>query len=185
MHIEYRRMRKYCVKETSKVTTDFSAMLLLTIDEPRTSKRSIIIIYFKANEEATADLRVHVFVCAEQRRDTFRNLVNPFIESRNAFKLMTIFSNISKVYSNMLYGALVLCLSLLMEFFSFPICYLSISTLGVSLSPQHGVSSGCGWKNGHLLFRVAANILIKQPRTNDREWSSSLGVGCRARNPSP
>jgi hypothetical protein len=26
-------------------------------------------------------------------------------------------------------------------------------------------------------FKVAVNILNKQPRTNDKEWSSSLGVG--------
>jgi hypothetical protein len=28
-----------------------------------------------------------------------------------------------------------------------------------SLSPQHGVSSGCGWRNGLQLWKVAANIL--------------------------
>jgi hypothetical protein len=32
---------------------------------------------------------------------------------------------------------------------------------------------------------VAANILNKQPRTNDKGWSSSLGVGRGANNPSP
>jgi hypothetical protein len=49
--------------------------------------------------------------------------------------------------------------------------------LGGSLSPQHGVSSGCGWRNGLQLWRVAANILNKQMRTNDKGWSSSLGLG--------
>jgi hypothetical protein len=49
-----------------------------------------------------------------------------------------------------------------------------------SLSPQHGSSSGCGWRNG---WRLAANILNKEPRTNDKGWFSSLGVGRRAKNP--
>jgi hypothetical protein len=31
------------------------------------------------------------------------------------------------------------------------------------LSPQHGACSGCGWKDGLQLWRVAANILNKQP----------------------
>jgi hypothetical protein len=31
--------------------------------------------------------------------------------------------------------------------------------------------------------RLAANILNKQPRTNDKGWSSSLGVGHGANNP--
>jgi hypothetical protein len=34
------------------------------------------------------------------------------------------------------------------------------------------------------LWRLAANILNKQPRTNDKGWSSSLGVGHGANNPS-
>jgi hypothetical protein len=41
--------------------------------------------------------------------------------------------------------------------------------LGGYLSPQHGASSGFGW-------RLAANELNKQPRTKDKGWSSSLGV---------
>jgi hypothetical protein len=32
------------------------------------------------------------------------------------------------------------------------------------------------------LWRLAANILNKQPRTNDKGWSSSLGVGRGANN---
>jgi hypothetical protein len=47
------------------------------------------------------------------------------------------------------------------------------------------VSSGCGWKNGLQILRVAVNILNKQPRTEDKGWSSSLGVGSGANNPSP
>jgi hypothetical protein len=42
-----------------------------------------------------------------------------------------------------------------------------------SLSPQQGASSGCRWMNGLWLWRLAANILNKQPRTNDK----GLGVG--------
>jgi hypothetical protein len=33
------------------------------------------------------------------------------------------------------------------------------------LSPQDDASSGCGWWNGLQLWRVAANILNKQPQT--------------------
>jgi hypothetical protein len=54
--------------------------------------------------------------------------------------------------------------------------------LGGSLSPQHGASSGCGWRNS---LHLAANILNKQQRTNDKAWSSTLWVGCGANNPSP
>jgi hypothetical protein len=50
--------------------------------------------------------------------------------------------------------------------------------LGGSLSPQHDASSGCLWM-------VTPNILNKQPRTSDKGWSSSLGVGHGANNPSP
>jgi hypothetical protein len=38
---------------------------------------------------------------------------------------------------------------------------------------------------GLQIWRVAANILNKQSRTADRGWSSSLGVGQGANNPSP
>jgi hypothetical protein len=56
---------------------------------------------------------------------------------------------------------------------------------GGVLSPQHGASSGYGWRNGLRLWKVAANILNKQPRTDNKGLSSSLGVGCGANNPSP
>jgi hypothetical protein len=56
---------------------------------------------------------------------------------------------------------------------------------GGSLSPQHGASSGSGWRNGLQLCRVDGNILNKQPRTNERGWSSSLGVGSGADKPLP
>jgi hypothetical protein len=46
-----------------------------------------------------------------------------------------------------------------------------------TLSPQHGASSGCGWRNGLQLWRSVANILNKKPRTDNKGRSSSLGLG--------
>jgi hypothetical protein len=42
------------------------------------------------------------------------------------------------------------------------------------------------WNDGLQLFRVAANIRVlnKQPNTDDKEWSFSLGVGSGANNTS-
>jgi hypothetical protein len=51
---------------------------------------------------------------------------------------------------------------------------ISFSKLRGSLSPQHD-ASGCGWRNGLQLWRVAANMLNKEPWTNVKRWSSSLG----------
>ena len=51
--------------------------------------------------------------------------------------------------------------------------------------PRHVASSGCAWRNGLSIWRVAANKLNKQPRTADEGWSSSLGVGRGANNASP
>jgi hypothetical protein len=36
--------------------------------------------------------------------------------------------------------------------------------------------------DGFQIWRIAANILNKQSRTADKEWSSSLGVGRGANN---
>jgi hypothetical protein len=56
----------------------------------------------------------------------------------------------------------------------------------VPLSPQHGVSSGCGWRGGLQQWTVAANILNKQQQTNNpsaektsllRKIMNSLGPG--------
>jgi hypothetical protein len=58
------------------------------------------------------------------------------------------------------------------------------SMLFGSLVTTAGSSSGLGWRNGLSLWKVAANILNKQPRTNDEESSSNLGVGSGANNPS-
>jgi hypothetical protein len=55
----------------------------------------------------------------------------------------------------------------------------------VNTSSQHGASSGCGWRNGLQLWKLAVNILNKQPRTDNKGWSSSLGVGRGDNNPSP
>ena len=40
-------------------------------------------------------------------------------------------------------------------------------------------------KYGYWIWRVAANKLNKQSRTNHKGWSSGLGVGRDAKNPSP
>jgi hypothetical protein len=40
-------------------------------------------------------------------------------------------------------------------------------------------------EEGPPIWRVAVNKLNKQPRTADEGWSSSLGVGRGANNPSP
>jgi hypothetical protein len=47
----------------------------------------------------------------------------------------------------------------------------------VPLSPQHGASWRCGWRDGLQQCRVAVNILNKQQRINDKGWSSSWGMG--------
>jgi hypothetical protein len=43
--------------------------------------------------------------------------------------------------------------------------YNIIATISRSLSPRHDSSSGCGWRNGLRIWRVAANTLNKQSRT--------------------
>jgi hypothetical protein len=54
-----------------------------------------------------------------------------------------------------------------------------------SLSPWHSVSSGCGWRNGPQIWRVAVNTLNKQSWTAEKGWSSSFRVGRGANNSSP
>jgi hypothetical protein len=39
--------------------------------------------------------------------------------------------------------------------------------------------------DGFQIWRVAANILNKHSQTADKGWSSSLEVGCGAKNSSP
>jgi hypothetical protein len=55
-------------------------------------------------------------------------------------------------------------------------------------SPCHHSMAGPRVADGRddlQLWRLAANILNKQPRTNDKGWSSSLRVGRGPNNPSP
>jgi hypothetical protein len=52
---------------------------------------------------------------------------------------------------------------------------------------RHGMARPQVADGGDALqvWRVAANMFNKQSRTADKEWSSSLGVGCGANNSSP
>jgi hypothetical protein len=50
------------------------------------------------------------------------------------------------------------------------------SMINGSLSSQHCVSSGCGWRNSLQVWKVAANVLNKQSWGADKGWSSSLGI---------
>jgi hypothetical protein len=54
-----------------------------------------------------------------------------------------------------------------------------------SLSSQHGASSGCGWRNGLQLWRLAAIVLNKQQRADKKGWPYGLGVGHGVNNASP
>jgi hypothetical protein len=45
------------------------------------------------------------------------------------------------------------------------------------LSAQHGASSGCGWKVGNKIRRVAANILNKQSQQPTRGSPPAWGLG--------
>ena len=47
--------------------------------------------------------------------------------------------------------------------------------IGGSLSPRHGASSSCGWRYNLQIWRLAANILNNQPRTNEKGRASSPG----------
>jgi hypothetical protein len=62
--------------------------------------------------------------------------------------------------------------------------YLTVVLLRAKLggSPCH---HGMRMEGTASSWRLAANILNKQPGTNDKGWSSSLGVGGGANNPSP
>jgi hypothetical protein len=44
-------------------------------------------------------------------------------------------------------------------------------------APQHGASSGCGWRDDLQQLEVSSNALNKQSLTNDEGWYSSLGLG--------
>jgi hypothetical protein len=49
--------------------------------------------------------------------------------------------------------------------------------LGGSLSPQHGASSGYGWRNGLQLWRLAANILNSSRGQTIRGGPPAWGLG--------
>jgi hypothetical protein len=48
-----------------------------------------------------------------------------------------------------------------------------------ALSPRHGASWGCGWREGLQIRKVATNILNKHSQTANKGWSSRLMVGRR------
>jgi hypothetical protein len=52
-----------------------------------------------------------------------------------------------------------------------------------SLPPRHGASSGCEWRNGLQIWRVAANILNKQLRRPTRGGPPAWGLGEVLTNP--
>jgi hypothetical protein len=51
------------------------------------------------------------------------------------------------------------------------------------LSPQHSASSGCSWRNGLQIWRVAANILNKQSRWATRGGPPFWGFDEMLKNP--
>ena len=63
--------------------------------------------------------------------------------------------------------------------------WVPVTVISGSLSPRHGAYSGCGWRNVLQIRRVAVHILNKQLQTDDKGWSSSLGVGRDATISSP
>jgi len=56
----------------------------------------------------------------------------------------------------------------------------TVSAVCLSVSPQHCASWRWGWRNGLQTWRVAANILNVQSRTEVKWWSSSFVFGCGA-----
>jgi hypothetical protein len=50
-----------------------------------------------------------------------------------------------------------------------------ISIVGPML-PWHGASSGCGWRGGLHIWMVAANMLNKQSRTDDKSGPPTWGL---------
>jgi hypothetical protein len=105
--------------------------------------------------------------------------------------LMTVAVRINNRYSVQQFATLLVYLFtafthvLLYEQFIFRCVMFYLTVLSGSLSPRHGASSGCGRRNGLQLWRVAANTLNKQSRTDDKGWSLILGVGRGANNSSP
>jgi len=52
--------------------------------------------------------------------------------------------------------------------------------LGGSLSPWHGASSGCGWREVLWVWSVTVNLLNKQSQTADKggppAWGLNVGL---------
>jgi len=65
----------------------------------------------------------------------------------------------------------------------FTFFYSKLKTNG-SLSPQHGASSDCGWRDALQIWRVAASILNTQSRAASKGWSSILRIARGANNSS-
>jgi len=59
----------------------------------------------------------------------------------------------------------------------------NLPVINGSLSPWHGVFSGCGSRNGLQIWMAAVNILNKQLRTANKGWSASLGLDEVLRTP--
>jgi hypothetical protein len=47
-----------------------------------------------------------------------------------------------------------------------------ITVVMLPLSPRHGASSGCEWRDSLQLWRIAPNILNKQSWTAVNRWST-------------
>ena len=62
-------------------------------------------------------------------------------------------------------------------FLEYFICKIAKLMISGCLSPRHGAPSGCGWRNGLQIWRVAETRLNKQSRRANNGWSSSLGLG--------
>ena len=60
--------------------------------------------------------------------------------------------------------------------------FIHTCVISGSLSPRNVLSSGCGWRNGLQIWRVAARSLNKQSRTADEGCFSNLGAGRGANN---
>ena len=52
-----------------------------------------------------------------------------------------------------------------------------ISVISKFLSPRHGASSGCGWRNGLQIWRIAGNILISSLGQPARGGPPAWGLG--------
>jgi hypothetical protein len=126
--------------------------------------------------EFHCDLRVNTRGNSVSEYPSFCNTIN---SSPETGKAVTASFNSVSLYSFLLSGIIIIPHNKINT------TERNTSMLSGPLSPRHGASSGCGWRNGLQVWRVAANTLNKQSRTADEGWSSSLGVGRGANNFSP